>query len=915
MFKKTKVGAAAALAAGGIALAASPASAQQQLERVEITGSSIKRIEGETALPVQILTREDIQRTGATTAEQLLQTVSAFSSSQGLVASSASGQNTAGISAVSLRGLGSRRTLVLVNGRRLAPYGIGFTNDSVSVDVNSIPLAAVERVEVLKDGASAIYGSDAIGGVVNFILRRNFSGGEITAEYGDTTQGGASSKRVTATVGFGDLSKDRFNVMLVGSLQKESALFGRDRKFASNSVNLDEGNDLTSGNTFPANIAAVDGSFGSSNPTAATGCLLPYSFLDPLFPPTVCRFDPAPLVTLLPQTERASLFASARFALTNETEAFVEASFNRNKARTVIQPVPLSDQFNIPSNNVLATQAPYNTFTALPSATIILSPSSPFYPTAHVQGLTGGATPDLFVRYRASVSGDRDFTDIAESPRLAFGVRTAAAGWDLEAAALYSASKVRETPNDGYPLFSTILPLLNSGTVNFFGPNNAGIDGQIRAADFVGEAFSVKSSLTGIGVKGARDVAVLPAGPVAVAVGVDARQEKYTSQPSAAIAAGDISGYGGNLAFVDRSRDVEGLFAEVNLPIVAGLEANAAVRFDRYQGVGNSTTPKLGLRWQPTKAVLVRGSIGKGYRAPSLADLYTPSTTAVTVFGLNDPARCDTTGDGIRDCATQFATTNGGNANLKPEKSTNLTLGIVFQPTEAVLIGFDAFKVTLKDTITPGIDPQVILQDAASLARFASLITRGPIDPAFPTLPGPIVNIDQTNLQLGQTRLSGVDVDFRYRIPAADLGRFTLGLDGTYFIKFETQNPDGSFTPAVDRANGLTGGVIPRLKTYQWINWSRGPWDATLALNWQKSYHDLISNFDGKPRKVGAYETVDFQTAYSGIKNLRLTLGIKNLFDRDPPYSNTISFQTGYDPQYSDPRGRFVYGRVAYAFK
>ena len=224
MFKKTKLCMSLTLACGGVLLSAggsavaqtAPASGQQ-LERVEITGSSIKRIDAETALPVQVITREQIQKTGAANVEQLLQTISAVSSSGGLTAASASGATTGGISAVSIHGLTSLRTLVLLNGRRIAPYGIGFTGDSVSVDVNSIPLAAIERVEVLKDGASAIYGSDAIAGVINFILRKDFTGVELTGEYGDTTQGGANFKRASGTVGFGNLDTDRFNVMIVGS--------------------------------------------------------------------------------------------------------------------------------------------------------------------------------------------------------------------------------------------------------------------------------------------------------------------------------------------------------------------------------------------------------------------------------------------------------------------------------------------------------------------------------------------------------------------------------------------------------------------------------------------------------------------------------------------------------------------------
>lgn len=926
MFRKAKGCAGWMLAVGGtFTLGSSPVWGQQQLERVEITGSSIKRIEGETALPVQVLTRDDIQRTGASNVEQLMQTISAITSRDGFTASSTSGALTGGISSISLRGLSSLRTLVLVNGRRLAPYGVGFVSDSVSVDVNSIPLAAVERVEILKDGASAIYGSDAIAGVVNFILRKDFTGVELSAEYGHATQGGAGVKRISGTWGMGDLAGDRFNFMLVGSFQKEDELMGGDRAFASHSYNHANNHDTTSGSPFPANIAPVDGSlfppgFRSGNPTFATGCVAPYSFVDPVFPPGSCRYDPASTITLLPAIERASIFASGRFSLAANLEGFVEASFNRNVQRTVIQPVPLSDQFALPLSNPLAGSAPYNLYTPLPSSTIILSSSSPFYPTSYITGITGGATPDLFVRYRAAVNGNRDFTDISEAPRLTLGLRGAAAGWDFDTAFLYSSSKVTEQVNGGYPIYSQILPLLNSGTVNFFGPNSALVDAQLMATNFTGDALKVTSSLTSVGIKASRELMQLPAGALAVALGTEVRKEKYLFEPSTELLQGDISGYGGNFGFVDRSRDVESLFTEANVPIARGFEATAAVRYDRYQGSGSSTSPKVGLRWQPTSSVLLRGSVGKGFRAPSLGDLYSPTTTGPSQLGLSDPLRCPTTKDFIKDCARQFAVTNGGNANLKSEKSNNLTLGLVFEPTRNLSLGIDAFKITLKDTISNGLPQSVILRD---LVKYGSYVTRGPVDPAFPLLPGPIINIDQTNLNIGETRLAGYDLDAKWKIPADDLGRFIVGFSGTYFVKYDTQNPDGTFSPNVGNlSNSTTGGIIPRWKTYQSVTWSRNAWDVTVAMNWQSSYSDAPGTLEDTsdpafvPRRVGAYETYDTQAGYSGSKNLRLAFGIKNIFNRDPPYTNqTFSFQSGYDPQYADPRGRFIYARMTYAFK
>lgn len=912
MFNRSRISSAVALALGSLM---SFGVIAQEAQRVEITGSSIKRLQGETALPVQVLTNVDIQRTGAATVEQLMQTISAMSSSNGLTASSASGATTGGISAISLRGLSSLRTLVLLNGRRIAPYGVGNTNDSVSVDVNSIPLTAIDRVEILKDGASAIYGSDAIAGVVNFILRKDFTGMELSGEYGDTSRGGASVKRASISWGMGNIAEDRFNVMIVGSVQKEAPLFGRDRSFAAHSFNVDRSNDTTSGNTFPANIAAIDGSFGSRNPTASTGCVAPYSFIDPLFPKNRCRFDPASLVTLLPDSERASIFGSAKFALSNDLEAYVEASFNRSTQRTVIQPVPISDQFTLPVNNVLANLAPYNQYTTKASSTIVLKSSNPYYPTAYVSGLTGGATPDLFVRYRAAVNGNRDITDISEAPRLTFGVRGGLAGWDFDSAFLYSESKVREQVNDGYPIYSKILPLLNSGNVNFFGPSSDAVNAQLRATNFSGDAFQVSSSLTSLSAKASRDLLQLPAGALAVALGGEFRQEKYDFRPSTALSQGDVSGYGGSFAPVNKNRNVTSAFGEVSIPIAKRLDGDVAVRYDNYQGVGNSLTPKASLRWQPVDAVLFRGSVGKGFRAPSLADLYTPQTDGVSVTGLSDPLRCPTTKDGIKDCATQFGTINGGNASLKSEKSTNITLGLLLEPSKDVTIGLDAFNITLKDTISQGLPQAFIL---AHLDKYGSFVTRGAVNPATPTLPGPIISINQTNINTGETKLAGIDVDLKWRIGAGDLGKFVIAFNGTYFIKYDIQNPDGSFSPTVGNLEQSTsGGVIPRVKTHQSVTWSRGAWDLTAAMNWQSSYWDVPGSLEDPvvPRQVGAYETFDLQGSYSGIKNLRFTLGVKNLLDRIPPYSNQgFSFQSGYDPQYGDPRGRAFYLRGNYTF-
>jgi iron complex outermembrane recepter protein len=908
-----------------------PALAQEATQRIEITGSSIKRIDAETAVPVQVITRQDIQKSGATNVEQLMQTISAAASSGAFASNASSGATTGSLSSISLRGLTSLRTLVLLNGRRIAPYGVGFVGDSVSVDVNSIPIAAIERVEILKDGASAIYGSDAVAGVVNFILRRDYKGGELALDAGNTQAGGANNRRASITAGFGDLARDRYNLMLSAAIQKEGKLFGRDRPFANFGFDAAANNNGTSFHSFPANVFSTDFAIGG-NPSAPT-CPAPYAINSPFDDGTgFCSFDPSPLVTLLPATERASVMAAGKWAIGNSLEAFAEASFTKSKQRVIIQPVPFSFAFGIPASNPLNNTAPWNglypaEYGALAgtphglgagNSVILLRPGTPYYPTAFIQSqlAPGDPLPPLTVFYRSNETGNRDITDHSEAPRLVLGLRGVASNWDWETAFLRSQSKVRQQVNDGFPANSRVLPILNSGRVNFFGPNTPEVLAELRASNFTGDAFTVESKLSSVSAKASRELWALGGGNVGLAVGAELRREDYLFDPNPTIQTGDISGYGGNFLTTDRSRRVDALFTEINLPVSKSLEFNLAARFDKYEGVGNSTTPKASVRWQPTPQVLVRAAMGKGFRAPSLQDQYLPQTTGVTVAGLSDPLRCPPVvpPPGSRtDCVAQFNVLFGGNPALTPERSKNATLGLVLSPTPQLTVGLDAFRIDVEDIIINGITPATILGD---LSKYGFLVTRGPTDPNTPGLPGPITRINQTNINLGEVKVAGVEVDFRFTQPLAG-GKLGLSGTGTYFSKFDVQNLDGTFASGLDAANAATGGVIVRWKHYVSIDWSSGPWGFTLAQNWQKAYNDLPPSGNTPLRRVPVYELYDLQARYSGFKNLELRAGIRNLFDKDPPYSNAgsqTSFQGGYDPQYADPRGRFFYAGLTYKF-
>lgn len=926
---KLKVAVAAALAAG---VGVGPAFAQQspqQKERIEVTGSSIKRIDAETALPVQIITHEDIERTGASTTEELLKTVTAVTTFGSILVSQANGTITTSQSTISLRALGSTRTLVLVNGRRVTVFG-GTT--SIAVDVNSIPLAAIERIEVLKEGASSLYGSDAIAGVVNFILRKDYRGAEVTASYGAPTRsGGGAEKSVTAFAGFGD--PERYNVTLGVGWKKNDQIMGSDRSFAHN-INVGQNNDLSSTIAFPGNIL-FGPNFARLASPAFPDCG-PTSIVSPFFIGNVnsgraCRFENSPFLSVEPEQENKFAMLNARLRLTSSVDAYFEGGYSRNDVRYATQPVPVAENTQLPAtnpyipfiNNLIATRYPnlaagLRRFATLGDTLALLPPSSPFYPTAFVASLGLPTDQPIAFRYRDFVQGLRHTDDRSENTRLLGGVKGTAGAWDFDSGVLYSESKAKSILVSGYPLTSAFLELLDTGVINPFGPTtDPAALAAADAAQFRGTVYSSKTSMASVDAKLSRELFQLRGGPVGFAVGGELREEKFQFDPSEAFQVGDIGGFGGNVLSIDRKRHVGSVYTEVAAPLLRSFEADLGVRYDNYQKVGSTTNPKISFRWTPTQTVLLRGSVGSGFRAPSLTDLYQPQAASVTANGTRDPLRCPNPATGLpADCNNQFATITGGNPDLKPEKSLSRTLGVIFEPTRELSIGLDAFWISLKDSITiGGLNPAFILSSVANANQFSSFIVRGAPD-GNPSGVGPIIGIIATTSNLFKQYVAGTDVNVLWRVFRSGSRSVVFRLDGTYLSSFDQQNPDGSYTSGLDRALRAGGGVVPRWHHVASAVYTAGPWEGTLIQNYQKHYQDQLSTFTPAPRQVGSYETYDAQLAYRGFRNLKLALGVKNIFDRDPPYTNAGGqFAAGYDVTYADVRGRFVYGTLAYRFR
>ena len=705
------------------------------LSEIVVTGTSIKGLDAVSALPVTVLKAEDIARTGATSAEDLFRYISSASSSGSTVQAQATGFQTGSISTISLRGLGSARTLILINGRRSAPYGGGSVGTAGnSVDISSIPVAAIERVEILQDGASAIYGSDAIAGVVNFILKENFQGVDVSVYGGAPTRsGGGTEEQGNFFGGFGDLKTDRYNVNLGLSFDHTQQILGASRAFATR-YSPQFGNDVTSSFAFPANIAVFPTTKGQPttiNP--GVGACGPYSLNDINFP-AQCRFDNSSYDSLQPDTKRGNVLLNAHYQVTDNTQLYALLSYAQVETATQVQPVPLSYQNPLlPGNpflayqaNLLATQYPtyHNPAITPTAAAFLLPPTSPYYPAAYAAA-HGMAGLPLNLIYRDFANGVRLYEDTSDTSRAVGGWKGNLGGWDFDTAILYSEVKVKEDLKSGFPLYSKIMPVLDSGIINPFGPTTdpAALEAA-KAAEFVGQDWNSKTSLTSLSGTASRPLLDLPGGPLSVAAGAEIRRETFTYNPSSAIQTGDITGQGGNQLPEDAARSVESAYVEVNAPIVHSFAADAAVRYDHYQNVGDTVNPKISLKYQPFEWWLLRGSAGSGFRAPSLTDLYAAQATSVTSNGTRDPIKCPTFDPNNPACSFQFSTVTGGNPNLKPEKSTTFTLGTVFEPMTNLSLGFDTFWIYLKDAIVVGGLPvATILQNAASATQFADLIT------------------------------------------------------------------------------------------------------------------------------------------------------------------------------------------------
>ena len=606
-----------------IAIAATQTvAAQEAIQRVEVTGSSIKQSLEQQALPVQIITRDDIAKTGAVNIEGLMQSLPSVSAAGGVVKGMGAGNSTYGRSSVSLRGLGEQRTLILVDGRRLAPFG---GVNSSAVDINAIPVESIERIDVLTDGASSIYGSDAMAGVLNFITRKDFQGIEASYTSGSPTRdGGGKSDKASVMMGYGSMAKDKFNVMMSVGFESQSELAASNREYAKSgnvppfytngatgTGNIEGVWNTALGDTRALNAGGAANPLGIraafyGNPLAdSVGCNQDNHFLlpGPAAPSTSagrCFFDSAASVRLIPKTEKQNITASARFQLDANTELYAQTARVHNVTQQVFQPSPVRTSF-------LSTDTAFAGSGVSPA--LLIRPTNPNYPTAWLNshGLGAMVGKVLAVTQRAFVAGERTTRDESTQTRFLVGLKGTYKGWDYDTAVSHDKSLVGGNVIDGYFSQLGLARALNNATDNWNpwapgGIQPANVAAEVAKAKYIGPTISGQFVTNAWDGRFSNAIGNLAGGEIAISVGGEVRNQRFEISAPPILATGDIAGLGGGVLPVDRSRTITSVFSEVNLPFLKNLEANVSLRGDRYadlQQDGSPITGKVSVRYTP----------------------------------------------------------------------------------------------------------------------------------------------------------------------------------------------------------------------------------------------------------------------------------------------------------------------------
>jgi iron complex outermembrane receptor protein len=907
--------AAAIVGVAPVAAYAQDAAQPTTLDRVEVTGSNISRGDMETASPVQVVTRAEIDRTGKASIAEYLQTLT--TDGAGTIPKTFGTGFAGGGSGISLRGLGAGSTLVLLNGRRTAPYGLADDGQKVFTDLSTIPMDAVERVEVLKDGASAIYGSDAIAGVVNIILRKEFTGVTVRSSYGVSGEGDGQQAKASATFGFGNLSEDRYNVFfnIEASQTDEIQVADRaDRKWIGTGDARRWGYSQTKRfmNGFILGADADGSPVGNvKNPVSGQYMSLPgcekFSNIPQTDPGGGCLWQAGQFNSLTPEEKYVNLFGRATFVLSDNFEAYVEAGYSKKKNTFVNTPSDASGAWGYPGGPVNGDSG---------DGAVVLGPNHPDNPFP-------GQAANL--RYTAFDVGPRVIRTDSEFSRFLAGVKGTAGAWDVDVAYLHSQSDLTNT-RDGFLRYSAVRDALTNGT----GPGgywrlgqNANLNSQ-ALYDYISPTIHAdgKTTLDLFDVKGSRSLMDLKGGALGVAFGAEWRRQKAELKPQTYTDVGDIIGLG--YSAYEGTQEVAAGYAEIVAPVLESLELSGAVRYDSYKGGDSATTPKFGVKWSPLKQLSLRATYAEGFRAPNPAESGKGGLAGFTAAA--DPVRCPggnpAPGGSVRDCDIQIAVITSPNPDLKPEESKSYTVGLVFEPTASTTVTLDGWQIKRTNEIN------VETTDAA--------IAAGKVIRSDNNLPGQantgtLLAALANYVNSASTTVRGIDLDVRQGFDLDSAGKLNLDLQWSHITTFEREELDGSsleFAGTHGNCDVTNCIGTPKDRINFGATWELGNWSLSGVVNYIASFKNVRAEgdvcasryADGSPApggcRIPSFTTVDLSSRWKAKDGVEVFGSIQNLTDKIAPLDPLTYGAINYNPMHSSGAiGRYFTVGVKYTFQ
>ncbi|WP_440026132.1 TonB-dependent receptor [Chromobacterium amazonense] len=870
--------AAIGLLGSGFAHAADDAG--NQLERVTITGSNIKRINKEGALPVEVLKKEDIEKTGASTTVQLLESLT---STNDILAGTNASSFAAGAASAGLRGMGAKYVLVLLNGRRLPNYAMPISGTDTFVDLNTLPISMIDSVEILRDGASAIYGSDAVAGVINFKTKRNYQGTQISTRYGQTEDGDGMEQSAGVMSGIGDKAKDGYNLIWeFNAYHREPVFYSKHEPVNTMDYRRYGGKDTRSGTRWGLWKDYTNSKFYSPMPGCTKSTVtLPNGN-------TICPSDYADLGTQLsPRTSRYGLNVNFSKTLGGDAELYAELSANRNLTS-------LDGGWSFMNAQLIK-----NGYASYPTSPATIAALQSIYPN-FVNGDTLQVTRSLYEPGKSM----RDVT--ADTYRAVVGINSTYKDWDLDGyinlgqskASVNTSNVVLNTPFQnmlqngpatGQPRFD---PFAQNNPVASLSPYFTSITNQATSNLEMLELKASKSEL-----------ATLPAGPLGFATGLQWWHESIDSKPDGLIQQNAIMNFAQQQP-LQASRSVAALYAELNVPVIKNLETQLAVRADHYNDFGDTVNPKVAFSYRPWQQVMLRGSATSSFKAPSLPQLYTTRTAYQSVY---DYAQCAS--KGIPDKCTKASQQiqSGGNPGLKAETNKNFGFGIVLEPIKNLTASIDWYKLDQKDTIQ-SLDPQYVLNNAS---QFPGYIVRKPSGIAG--VLGDIDYVKAPYINSGKTVTSGLDIDIQYELSLGSYGKLNFREQQSRILSFQnTQQASAPLQENVDYAS------MPRWKNLFTVDYRFDKYSATVVTRTYAGYKNLYSpdytnTSAAIPQRVPSYTAFDVNMSVRPIKKLKIDGGIRNIGNRTPPYATGAGVETFSGPS-TDLWGRTYYVSAEYKF-